>query len=244
MRTRSLVLAASLALIPAALTAQIPDKFKNLKVLPADISRDSLITTMRGFAGGLGVRCTFCHVGGPDGGIRGADFASDDKPTKRRARFMLAMVDSLNRAVLPQLPDRHQPMISIQCVTCHRGSELPQTLPMVLSETIQKSGPDSAVAQYKALREDMTSGRYDFREPSLDELAEQLIAAGNNDAAIAMLKLNQSYYPDSSNIDELLGNAYKAAGQKDQAIDAYKAALQKDPRNRRAQQALDALQGG
>jgi hypothetical protein len=49
-----------LAGTPAA--AQFPDKFTNLKVLPKDISKRELESTMRGFAFALSVRCDHCHV--------------------------------------------------------------------------------------------------------------------------------------------------------------------------------------
>src|SRR5208283_3939416 len=152
--------------------AQPPEKFENLKVLPADIARDSLLQVMRGFTYALGVRCQFCHVtepapAGTPPGPGGAPperlvFKSDDKVEKRTARFMLRMVDSLNLAILPTLPDRHDPPIRVACATCHRGSPLPQTLDMVLASVIEHSGVGSAIARYQQLREDMVYGRYDF----------------------------------------------------------------------------------
>ena len=53
---------AALLLIGTPATAQFPDKFRNLKVLPKDISKHELESTMRGFAFALGVRCDHCHV--------------------------------------------------------------------------------------------------------------------------------------------------------------------------------------
>lgn len=41
---------------------KVPDKFTNLKVLPKDIGKDDLVTTMRMFARSLGLRCNPCHV--------------------------------------------------------------------------------------------------------------------------------------------------------------------------------------
>jgi hypothetical protein len=62
--------AAALAAGAAPLSAQVPERFENLKVLPRDISRDSLTQIMRNFSFSLGVRCQYCHVQrapGPDG---------------------------------------------------------------------------------------------------------------------------------------------------------------------------------
>src|SRR5437879_11861798 len=74
-----------------------PDSFTNLKVLPKNIDQRTLITTMRGFAQGLGVRCTYCHVGPhEDAPLDSVAFAKDDKRTKRVARVMMHMVMHIN----------------------------------------------------------------------------------------------------------------------------------------------------
>ena len=49
-----------LTAIPAS--AQIPDKFTNLQVLPKDTSKADLQSSMRKFAFALNVRCPYCHV--------------------------------------------------------------------------------------------------------------------------------------------------------------------------------------
>jgi len=68
--------------------AQAGDKPRNLKVLPADLSRDSVVTIMRfTVASGLGVTCGYCH-GAPDVPFDSIDFASDERQTKRTAREM------------------------------------------------------------------------------------------------------------------------------------------------------------
>lgn len=102
-------------LLPALLLAQLlpgvvqaqgrfpPDSFTNLKVLPKDITPRELLGTMRGFALGLGVRCTFCHVGEEGKPLGTYDFASDKKPTKRKARVMLRMVEAINHEYLPKV---------------------------------------------------------------------------------------------------------------------------------------------
>ncbi len=231
--------------------AQAPEKFENLKVLPQDITRDSLFQVMRGFTYALGVRCQFCHVtepapAGTPPGPGGAPaerlvFKADDKVEKRTARFMLRMVDSLNHAILPTLPDRHDPPIAVACATCHRGSPLPQTLDMVLASVIDHYGVDSAVARYQKLREDMVYGRYDFSELSIDELARRLSATGKLTEAIVMLRMNQRYYPDSPDIDFQLAEVYAKRSQKDSAIQCYRAVLAKRPDDMRVKRRLTEL---
>src|SRR5262249_51104937 len=77
--------------------AQFPDKFTNLKVLPKEITKQQLQSTMRGFAFALGVRCEHCHAEKPGGQKFELDFASDDKEEKKTARLMLEMVSGINR---------------------------------------------------------------------------------------------------------------------------------------------------
>ena len=231
------------ALLVSAVSAQVPARFENLKVLPKDISRDSLTQIMRGFAFALGVRCQYCHAENPDTTSRQRIlFASDDKVQKRTARFMLRMADSLNRVVLAALPERRTPTVTIGCVTCHRGNPVPQTLETMLAGVIDRSGVDSAVARYKALRAtDMTSGRWDFSEWSMNELARKLGERGKTAEAIAMLQLNQEYYPNSADIDFALGELYLKGGDKDKAITRFRAVLTKQPNNQRARQRLQEL---
>ena len=55
-------------LIPATLLAQPPGKFPpdslvNTRVIPRSTPVIEVIGMMRNFAGDLGVRCQFCHVG-------------------------------------------------------------------------------------------------------------------------------------------------------------------------------------
>ena len=99
----------------AALPAQVPDRFENLRVLPRDIPRDSLLRVMRGVSMSLGVRCAYCHVAREGtGNSEGYDFASDDKRTKRTARFMMRMARDLNANVLAELPDRSDPPVRFE----------------------------------------------------------------------------------------------------------------------------------
>jgi hypothetical protein len=62
------------------------------------------------FAQALGVGCAHCHDT--------RDWASDAKPTKRRARDMMAMVASVNETHFAGKP-------VIGCATCHRGDVAP-----------------------------------------------------------------------------------------------------------------------
>ena len=245
---------AGLAGVPRAAAAQQPSqRFENLKVFPKDIPRDTLLQIMRGYTFALGVRCQHCHVqepapaGGGGGGAPGGpprerfNFPSDDKETKHKARFMMRMTDSLNRVVLAALPNRREPAVRIGCVTCHHGSPIPQTLETTLAEAIEKFGTDSAVARYERLRQDMTSGRFDFSENSLSELARTLGERGKTAEALAMLQLNQKYYPDSPEIDLQTAELHLKRGEKEQAVARFKAVLARRPNDMRVRRRLQEL---
>src|SRR6202043_3137836 len=137
--------------IPAV--AQFPDKFTNLKVLPKDISKHEMETTMRGFAFALGVRCDHCHVEkkAPEHGL---DFAADDKDEKKTARIMLQMVAGINHDYISKVPKTcsSSEAIQVQCVTCHHGLTQPRTLTAVLSESLEKNGLEKTLALYGELR--------------------------------------------------------------------------------------------
>ncbi len=113
---------------PPAPSAQPPfavPPFKNLKVLPRDISRADLLANMKFFSQSLGVRCTYCHVGEEGKPLSTFDFAADAKDHKNIARAMMAMVAGLNAKTLPAatgLPDA-----KVTCFTCHRGATKPAT---------------------------------------------------------------------------------------------------------------------
>ena len=144
-----------------------PGPPKNLKVLPAEMTRDEVTAIMRGFAGALGVRCTHCHVG-QDGNPQSMDYASDDKDEKKTAREMLKMVRTIN-ADYVRMASGDDAKADVRCETCHRGrAEPPRPLVDILAETASSEGAASAIAKYKQMRaESLEAGQYDFRERTL-----------------------------------------------------------------------------
>jgi len=64
---------------------------------------------------------------------------------------------------------------------------------------------------------------------------------GKTAEAIAMLELNQEFYPQAAEIDVMIGELHLQRSEKDQAITRYRAALQKQPNNARAKQRLAEL---
>ena len=225
-------------------SAQFPDKFTNLKVLPKEISKHEMEATMRSFAFALGVRCDHCHVEkkAPE---RGFDFPADDKDAKKTARVMLQMVTAINHNYITKVPKTpaDRAAIQVQCVTCHHGLTQPRPLNAVLAESMEKDGLEKTVALYRELRgKYYGSGQYDFGEASLNQLTEGLLAQNKNHEALAIMELNfAENHPDSVWSYHMLAQSHEANGQVDQAIADYRKVLELHPDDRWAKQQLDSL---
>ena len=99
-------------------------KFKNLKVLDKNITKDELEVVMKGFKTALGVKCSFCHAASKMDSTK-LDFASDEKEEKITARGMLRMTARINRKYFK---DEKEPRIT--CFTCHHGDKEPMKPPV------------------------------------------------------------------------------------------------------------------
>jgi hypothetical protein len=156
--------------LSAGTTAQIPDKFTNLQVLPKEIPKADLVSLMRNYAGDLNVRCGFCHTGGDPNTLQGVNFASDENDKKKTARLMMRMVQSINNDHLSKLGMK--PAAQVTCLTCHRRNSDPRTMDVVLVESIKKDGAEAAVALYRKLKtENYGNGKYDFSDIPLNKWA-------------------------------------------------------------------------
>lgn len=245
---RSLVVIVAVLITTVSASAQTPTtgwRGENLQFFPKDISREQLTLRMREFSFALNVRCQHCHAGGDGLSLEGVNFASDEKPAKATARAMLRMVAQLNTVTLAQLPARAEPRVEVECATCHRGLVLPKSLQTTLFEVITTDGVPAAIARYRTLRETtLSSGRYNFGEWEMNELARRLHEAGKSDAAIAMLELNGEFNPKSPEIDFLIGELHRARGERDLALARYRTALSKAPKHQGAARRIEELQKG
>lgn len=118
-----LVSSALLLFIFISITAMQPARNlppRNLKVLPLDISEDSLYLIMDNFEDALGVKCGFCHVVKKDA----EDYASDSVTHKETARDMMRMTMFLNKTYFPA-PKKPTGKETITCYTCHKGKITP-----------------------------------------------------------------------------------------------------------------------
>jgi len=134
----------------------------------------------------------------------------------------------------------------VQCITCHRGVQDPQTLAALLDSTIVKDGVPAGIQKYKETREKYYgAGAYDFRPGSLNAVANWLAQQRKDlDGAIGIIQLSLENDPNSAETYATLGHLQEAKGDKSAAIASYKKSLELDPENPRVQQSLKAAQGG
>jgi hypothetical protein len=239
------VLAAAASVAPRPVRAQETERRpRNLKVLPPDLTRDSVVTIMRFVvASGLGVTCSFCH-GAPGVPFDSIDFASDERDTKRTAREMMRMVSRINTELLPAIPGRGAPPLDVQCITCHRGAPRPLMLEDTLGIVLARLGPDSTVATYDRLKQRYT-GRfaYDFGQRSLNTLAARLIEQNRLPEARRILELNIREHPDDWDPHDTLARILETLGEKDLAVEHYRRVLELFPTYARAKRRIEALTG-
>jgi hypothetical protein len=97
--------------------------FKNLQVLPKNITADSLDKIMDGFNAGLGVDCKFCHTWNQD--IYKMEFDKDTKPEKEIARKMMRMTMEVNKKYFQFNEEVTAAQVqAITCYTCHKGEPI------------------------------------------------------------------------------------------------------------------------
>ena len=240
---------------------------KNLQVLPKDMSRNQVTALMRTFTAALGVRCEHCHAedpaataaaaaaaanapaggrGGRGGGGPQLDYSLDDKENKKIAREMIKMVMDINGKYLPTTGRTFTDLTRVTCETCHHGLAKPRTLRAAMTEAVQASGPDSAIALYRALRlRYYGAAAYDFSEPSLNETGSSLgQVPENRKAAIAILKLNLEFFPQSMATYQNLANITVASGDTAGAIEVINRALAIQPENNQLRNLLQRLKPG
>jgi hypothetical protein len=129
-RKWTVITALTLTVIGSVAAIEPPKKtesgFKNLKVLPKNISQKQLSTIMVDqFEDELGVSCNFCHSENKD--THKPDYASDEKPEKQITRLMMQMTNGINKKYFKQ---RHaligDSTAIVSCGTCHQGKPIPE----------------------------------------------------------------------------------------------------------------------
>lgn len=128
--------------------------WKNLKVLPQDISKDSLEHLMKNYATSLGVKCSYCHAPSETDPTK-LNFASDLKIEKEIARGMIKMTNDLNANYFqPHFPEPKPAQVHVvNCVLCHRGVSNPEKYLSQMGTMYKTYDPDRDNRKEKLLEE-------------------------------------------------------------------------------------------
>jgi hypothetical protein len=123
MRTTPFKVALLLTSIVITVSATIPtqNKYKNLKILPKNITEKELDKIMEDFEKALGVECNYCHVKKADE----LDYVSDNKPEKEIGRKMMTMTTDINKRYF-DFNKKANSIQAVTCYTCHKGTPIPE----------------------------------------------------------------------------------------------------------------------
>lgn len=144
MKRTSLVTLGLMVMITVSLAFTKDDPvYKNLKVLPKNITRQQMDSVMHHFSNSLGVRCNFCHV--RNDSTKSWDFASDENKHKLAAREMMKMMDKINDKFFDVTGGKRDltTQLMVTCYTCHHGSTEPATKPVMPERPQQRPPADS-----------------------------------------------------------------------------------------------------
>lgn len=221
-----------------------PQRHENLKVLPANIGHDDLIKVMGGFTRALGVKCAFCHAAANGNRPTAEEFKLDTKEEKNVARAMMRMTDDINNRQLPLLGKDPARLQKVSCATCHGGLHEPRPLETVIARSYQKDGLDAATKTYRELRQEYFGQRaYDFSDVPLVSVADELGETDKNiPAALALLKLNLEFNPQSWFTYQEMGPLQERAGDTAGAMASYRKAIEIEPDRGASKERLEALQ--
>jgi len=131
-KATTLLALATLVLLATAATTAPRKKFKNLQILPQDISEKQLDSIMDTYSKALKVSCEFCHLP-PKNNFPltitttspSNDYSSDNE-MKENARRMMRMTIDINKKYFNFDTTIKPEFINvITCNTCHRGNPFP-----------------------------------------------------------------------------------------------------------------------
>jgi tetratricopeptide (TPR) repeat protein len=155
---------------------------------------------------------------------------------------MLEMVKTVNQTAIAEVQPDSAKRIELTCFTCHRGVARPEPLERLLARTATERGLDSAVAEYRRLRETYFGrASYDFGERTLVTAAETAANRDRHAEALGLLRLNLEFHPKSAETFATMGLVHVAMGDTSAAIVAFRAAQEIAPEHPFPRQQLQRL---
>ena len=130
MKKSLFAIVAFMALVFGSLAFTSPeDPYKNLQILPKDITQQQMDSVMEHFSSALNVGCDFCHV--ENKARQEMDYALDDNKHKLIARKMMIMTNVINDSFFNYTGQKRTitTQLMVTCFTCHNGKKMPETEP-------------------------------------------------------------------------------------------------------------------
>ena len=105
--------------------ASTNSQYKNLKILPNDITKEQMDSVMHHYTASLNVKCNFCHVRNEE--TKEWDWASDGNKHKLITRQMMTMTNEINKKNFNHTgaPITLTSQLAVTCYTCHHGAKDP-----------------------------------------------------------------------------------------------------------------------
>jgi len=110
----------------------------------------------------------------------------------------------------------------------------------IIREAINNHGFEAGVSQYESLKI-VKNEDYLFSESDMNSLGYEFMNEGKYEQAIQIFKWNVTDHPNSWNVYDSLGEAYKKAGQTGLAIRNYRKSLELNPNNENGKKMLKDL---
>ena len=110
----------------------------------------------------------------------------------------------------------------------------------ILSSTLEWAGSgEDFAAVLSSYRSDPAS--FYVSENQMNSLGYQFLGRDLVDQAIAVSRVNTEVFPQSANVWDSLGDGYRAAGNREAAIESYEKALAINPSFAASRQNLEAM---
>ncbi|MES2882014.1 MAG: c-type cytochrome [Bacteroidota bacterium] len=101
--------------------------YKNLKILPKNITKVQLDSVMNHFTASLGVKCGFCHV--RNEAAKAWNFPADSNKHKLVAREMMKLTYKINEKYFDVTGSKNlNATLMVTCYTCHNGKKEPLSI--------------------------------------------------------------------------------------------------------------------
>jgi hypothetical protein len=158
MKKTALVVAVMASLI--AMSFRLTEKpgdpiYKNLKVLPKNITKEQMDSVMHHVSNSLGVKCNFCHI--RNDSTKTWDFPSDANKHKLQAREMMKMTQKINDKFFDVANTKGlNAKLMVTCYTCHNGHAEPRRTPPATDERQGAGRPNGGDSTRFRQRNDST----------------------------------------------------------------------------------------